>query len=112
MDKSQARTLGSSLAQVVEELELEQPVVVTTHDLQAILGDRQIKTPTSEVARRLRERGWLLPTGQRGVWEFAPGAHAGPYGHGDPLLALRALLAVDTVHGHGSPSGWFRIKRR
>lgn len=99
MDKTQARTLGSSLAQVVEELELAQPVVVTKPDLQSILADRQIKTPASEVARRLRERGWLLPTGQRGVWEFAPGAHAGPYGHGDPLLALRALLAVDTLPG-------------
>lgn len=88
------RTLGPVLGQVIEDLELEQPVVVTTDDVAEIAARRAIKTPASEIARRLRRSGWLLPTGQRGVYEFAPGAHAGPYGHGDPLLTLRAFLAA------------------
>jgi hypothetical protein len=29
----------------------------------------------------------------RGVWEFAPGARAGAFGSGDPLIELRATLA-------------------
>ncbi len=88
-----ARTLGPALAKVVEELELEQPVVVTLNDLADILERRGIRTGPVEVARRLRDRGWLLETAQRGVYEFAPGAHAGPYGHGDPFVDLRAHLA-------------------
>jgi hypothetical protein len=87
------RTLGPALAKVVEELELDQPVVVTLNDLADILQRRQIRTGPVEVARRLRDRGWLLETAQRGVYEFAPGAHAGPYGHGDPFVDLRAYLA-------------------
>ncbi len=31
---------------------------------------------------------------KRGVYEFAPGAHAGPYGHGDPFIDLRAALSA------------------
>ena len=89
-----ARTLGPALGQVIEELELDQPVVVTTRDVADIALRRGIKTPASEIARRLRSSGWLLATGQRGVYEFAPGAHAGPYGHGDPLVTLRAYLAA------------------
>jgi hypothetical protein len=87
------RTLGPALAQVVEELELDQPVVVTLDDLADILRRRRIRTRPVEVARRLRDRGWLLETTQRGVFEFAPGAHAGPHGHGDPFVDLRAYLA-------------------
>lgn len=88
-----SRTLGPALAKVVEELELDQPVVVTLNDLADILQRRAIRTGPVEVARRLRDRGWLLETAQRGVYEFAPGAHAGPYGHGDPFVDLRAFLA-------------------
>ncbi|MFN8077538.1 MAG: type IV toxin-antitoxin system AbiEi family antitoxin [Kineosporiaceae bacterium] len=50
-----------------------------------------IRSDPKLVALRLRQKGWLLPTGVRGVWEFAPGAHAGPYGHGDPLGGLKAF---------------------
>jgi len=87
------RTLGPALAKVVEELELVQPVVVTLNDLAEIIQRRDIRTRPVEVARRLRDRGWLLETAQRGVFEFAPGAHAGAYGHGDPFVDLRAYLA-------------------
>lgn len=90
---AEVRTLGPAMAQVIEELELRQPVVVTTTELGGILHARGIKTSPREVAKRLRDRGWLLATSRPGVYEFAPGAHAGPYGHGDPFVTLRATLA-------------------
>lgn len=90
-----ARVLSPTTAVVVEDLELDQPVVVTMELLREIVARHQLGTSPKVVAARLREAGWLLPTGRRGVWEFAPGAHAGPVGHGDPVLPLRAALAAD-----------------
>ena len=78
------RPLSPTLAAVVEELELDQPVVVTADDLSGIVARHGLGTPVKVIAARLRGAGWLLPTPQRGVWEFAPGAHAGAIGHGDP----------------------------
>jgi hypothetical protein len=52
-----------------------------------------VGTEPRVVADRLRKLGWLLPTETAGVWEFAPAAHAGPIGHGDQFLELRASLA-------------------
>jgi hypothetical protein len=49
------------------------------------------------VAARLRELGWLLPTGQRGVWEFAPAAVAGPYSRGGHTRLFRSVLARTEV---------------
>jgi hypothetical protein len=88
------RPLPPSLAPIVEELELEQPKIVTSDKLAEIVADQGLRTPSKIVAARLRERGWLLATGTKGVWEFAPGAHAGPYGHGDPTTPLQAVLAA------------------
>ena len=78
---------------MLERLELERPSLVTTGGLAAMLDDIGIGTPTRVFAARLRAKGWLLPTGQRGVWEFAPADLAGPYSSGDPLLPLRSFLA-------------------
>lgn len=88
------RTLPPSLAPIVEDLELDQPRIVTSVKLAELVAQHGLRTPSKVVAARLREHGWLLPTGTKGVWEFAPGAHAGPYGHGDPALPLQAVLAV------------------
>jgi len=87
-----ARTLPAGLAPVVEELELERPELVTTASLAQIVARHQLRTPVRVVASRLRDRGWLLATGERGVWEFAPGAHAGPVGRGEVTLPLQAAL--------------------
>jgi hypothetical protein len=54
-----------------------------------------VRTAAKLVAQRLRNTGWLLPTARRGVWEFAPGSHAGPIGHGDPTMPLRVALRGD-----------------
>jgi AbiEi antitoxin C-terminal domain len=88
-----ARRLSGTLAAVVEELELDQPTVVTMSELRDIAMRAGLRTAPNVIAARLREQGWLLPTDRRGVWEFAPGAHAGPVGHQDPLMPLRAALA-------------------
>lgn len=88
------RTLSRTLAAVVEDLELDQPRVVTMATIAGIAARHGLGTAPRVIADRLRRRGWLLATGTRGVWEFAPGAHAGPYGHGDPALPLRAALAA------------------
>jgi hypothetical protein len=87
------RTIPPSMAGILEELELEQPVLVTSEQLAQLVERYGLHTPTRVVAARLRERGWLLPTGQRGVWEFAPAAVAGAYSRNDPVTPLRAFLA-------------------
>lgn len=88
------RTISPSLAPVVEQLELTQPVVVTTEELRDIITRVTSTKSPSVIIQRLAQRGWLLDTGVKGAWEFIPGAHAGRYRHGDPFLVLRAQLAV------------------
>lgn len=86
------RPLSRGLAPLVAELELRQPTLVTLDQLAGLAAQARLRTPAKVLAARLRNAGWLLPTAQRGVYEFAPGAHAGPYGHGDPFIDLRAVL--------------------
>lgn len=93
MMSNMTRSLPGWLAPVVEQLELDQPSMVTVDELRAILKTIGIATPASVVAQRLRDRGWLLATGVRGVYEFAPAAHAGPVGRGDPFDLVHAVLA-------------------
>jgi predicted transcriptional regulator of viral defense system len=93
------RTLPPSLAPIVAELELEQPLVVTMDDLAVLSHQAGVRSDVKLVAERLREHGWLLPTTTLGVWEFAPAAHAGPIGHGHPFLGLRAALAAKVIPG-------------
>jgi len=92
-----ARSLPPGLAAIVTDFELHQPTVVSLADIAALSQQAGLKTPPSIVADRLRRHGWLLATGQRGMYEFAPGAHAGPYGHGDPFLVFRAALALQAT---------------
>jgi predicted transcriptional regulator of viral defense system len=80
------------MARIVAELELRQPTLVTVEELTELAHKAGLRTPAKVLAARLRATGWLLPTSQRGVYEFAPGSHAGPYGHGDPFIDLRATL--------------------
>lgn len=91
------RTIPPSLAPVIAELELEAADLVTTAKLEEIVKASGVGTATRTVATRLRERGWLLPTGQRGVWEFAPGAAAGAVSRGGHTRLLRSVLAHSNV---------------
>lgn len=86
------RALPRSLAAVVEALELDQAHLVTTSEIEALRRRAGIATPAKVVADRLRKHGWLLPTPRRGVYEFAPGAHAGPLSRGDATTPLQAAL--------------------
>src|SRR5690349_16778998 len=88
---------------------MEQPQIVTMKHVRDLVERHGIRTDPKLVALRLRRHGWLLETGMRGVWEFAPGAHAGPYGHGDPLGALKAFAALHPrlpVHVALSTAAW------
>ena len=89
-----ARSSPPQMAKVLERLELERPQVVTIGALADIAAEEGIATPAAVLASRMRERGWLLPTGQRGVWEFAPAELAGPYSSMDALLPLKAFAAA------------------
>lgn len=89
-----ARSIPKGLSEVLESLELERPQLVTTSQLASLCERSGIRTPAKVVASRLREKGWLLATSQRGVWEFAPAELAGAYSSADPLLPLKAHAAA------------------
>jgi hypothetical protein len=60
------------------------------------LGEQAgINVPGRVIASRLKERGWLLDTPQRGVWEFVPAEVAGAYSSADPLLPLKAFCLAN-----------------
>jgi predicted transcriptional regulator of viral defense system len=88
------RTIPASLSPILAELELESARLVTIAELADLVRRSGVRTEARVVADRLRRLGWLLPTATAGVWEFAPGAHAGPVGRGDQYLELRAALAA------------------
>jgi hypothetical protein len=88
------RTIPPSFGPILTELELEAPHVVSLAELAVLVKRAHVGTEPRVVADRLRKLGWLLPTETSGVWEFAPAAHAGPIGHGDQFLGLRAALAA------------------
>lgn len=83
------------MAGILEQLELEQPLLVTTAELAHLADAHGVRTPAKVIAARMRERGWLLPTARRGVYEFAPAAVAGPFSRHDPVTPLRAFLATE-----------------
>lgn len=89
-----ARAITKGLAPVVERLELDRPEVVTLRDIERICSEEGVATAPRMVASRLKNAGWLLPTGIRGAWEFAPAELAGPYSSYDPLLPVKAIAAA------------------
>lgn len=89
------RDVTKALAPLLQQLELEQPRVVTKVELGSLATLAGVDWPVEVVVRRLREAGWLLDLRTRGVWEFAPAARAGAFGSGDPFIELRATLARD-----------------
>ncbi|MEX2624360.1 MAG: type IV toxin-antitoxin system AbiEi family antitoxin [Acidimicrobiia bacterium] len=88
-----SRSAPASVANVLSELELQQPQIVTKGQLADFARRAGVTLPVSAVAERLQRHGWLLPLRTRETWEFAPGSRAGPIGSGDPLIEVRATLA-------------------
>ena len=86
------RSIPARLALLVEELELQQPKVVTKALLSEIISDGGLKVRPEEVAHRLQQQGWLLSLRTEDAWEFAPASRAGRIGSGDPFIELRATL--------------------
>ena len=90
-----ARTISKSMTGILEELELESKTYVTLGDLEALAGKHNVLTEPALIASRLKKAGWLLPTAQRGVWEFAPASMAGPYSRNDPLKEIKAFQLIN-----------------
>ena len=87
------RSIPVTLAPLIEQLELDRPELVTVDQLDGMLKQLGLATSSTKAAYRLRQRGWLLPTGVPGVYEFAPANRAGAISQGDALLPLRAVVA-------------------
>jgi len=90
-----SRAIPSHLADIIEELELERPDLVSTDDIEELIEKCDIKIPVTRVAQLLSEKGWLLKTDVRGVWEFLPAERAGSFSTDSPFLTLRAFLKKD-----------------
>ncbi|MGF2944352.1 hypothetical protein, partial [Mycobacterium sp. Lab-001] len=81
-----ARVIPRSVADVVEQLELDGDLVVTSGRLAAVM--RQVgldgdEAATQRLAYELQRGGWLGKLRTRHAWEFLPGARGGAYGSGD-----------------------------
>jgi hypothetical protein len=86
------RTIPPAVAAVLEQLELDQPLLVSSEDLERAREATGSPTTTRYLIEELTTAGWLLPLRTRGIWEFAPAARAGSLGAGDPHVELRATL--------------------
>ena len=86
------RTIAPAIAAVLEQLELDQPLLVNREDLDVARKATGSSTTTKYLIDELTAEGWLLPLRTRGYWEFAPAARAGAIDAGDPHIELRATL--------------------
>ena len=89
------RTISKSMAGILEDLELDHKTYVTLEELADIAKKHDVSTEPSLIASRLKKSGWLLPTKQRGVWEFASASMAGPYSKNDPLMEIKAFKLLN-----------------
>lgn len=94
-----ARIITRSVADVVEQLELDGDVVVTVERLAAVTQQLAIPGDPRQLAYELQRDGWLGRLRTRHAWEFLPGARGGPYGAGDRFIEFRAQREVDPTWG-------------
>lgn len=87
-----ARSVPSSLAPIIEELELRQPKLVTKAYLETLVEERNVRLRPEAVSHRLQRLGWLISLKTKDAWEFAPASRAGKIGSGDPFIELRATI--------------------
>ncbi len=86
------RTIPPAIASVLEQLELDQPLLVSADELKRARETTESTTTTRYLIDELTANGWLLPLRTRGIWEFAPASRAGAVGAGDVHIELRATL--------------------
>lgn len=85
------RTISKSMSKILEELELENKTYVTTDEIAVLAEKYRLLSDPHLIVSRLKQSGWLLPTSQRGVWEFAPASMAGPYSKNEPLKDIKVF---------------------
>jgi len=90
-----SRAIPSHLADILEDLELNRPELVTTDEIRELIEKFDVQVPANRVIQRLSEKGWLLKTDVRGVWEFSPADRAGSFSKDSPFLPLKALRKKD-----------------
>ena len=90
-----ARTITNSMSEILQELELGGEVYISNQRLRELAEKYRIKSSPALIAYRLKEAGWLLPTPQQGVWEFAPASYAGSYSKNDPLRSIKAFMLAN-----------------
>lgn len=87
-----ARTISNTMSEILQELELENETYITIQRIRELADRYSIGSSPSLIAYRLKQAGWLIPTSQRGVWEFAPASYAGAYSQNDPLTGIKAFV--------------------
>lgn len=90
-----ARAISSSLAPIVEQLELDGDVIVTPGRIAEVLRSMGSNADAKTIAYELQRAGWLGSLRTRGAWEFLPGARGGAYSSGDRFLEFRAQRQRD-----------------
>jgi hypothetical protein len=90
-----ARTIPRSLAAIIENLELDGDVIVTTDRLSGLASTGKSTVDPHKLAYSLQEAGWLGSLRTRGAWEFIPASRAGRFSSGDRFLEFRAQRAVN-----------------
>lgn len=93
-----ARMISRSIAEIVEQLELDNDLIVTPDRLAAVmqqLGLESDASTTPPLVYELQRRGWLGQLRTRHAWEFLPASRGGAYSSGDRFIELRAQRCVD-----------------
>ena len=108
MATEEARSIPAWLANVVQELELEDDILVQTDDIRQHL--RFPREHHRAAIQELVRRGWLRPLPLRGIFEFIPGKAAGRYPSGDPWILARAALIKwpGLFHVGANSAAWLR----
>jgi len=94
---TKTRSLPQRLVGIVEQLELDQPRVVTMTGLARIAvatGACDSEDDAAKLVYWLQDLGWLGSVRTKGVWEFNPGSRAGAFGSGDRYIEFRAQQAA------------------
>ena len=89
-----ARVIARSVADVVEQFELDGDVVVTIERLESVMRQIGMGDDPRRLAYELQRSGWFGQLRTRHAWEFLPGARGGAYGSGDRFIEFRAQRAI------------------
>lgn len=93
-----SRVIRRSIADVVEQLELDGELLITFDRLATVMravGHEATEADVRRLAYELQRQGWLGRLRTRHAWEFLPGARGGAYGSGDRFIEFRAQRAVN-----------------